>query len=50
MCADISKYALKNQCIQFLYEKTTKHIFFYDNFGILKVFESNSAPENSFLD
>ena len=26
--ADISKYALKIQYVQFLYEKTTQHIFF----------------------
>ena len=28
VCADILKYALKNQYVQFLYEKTTQHIFF----------------------
>ena len=28
VCADISKYALKNQYVQFLYEKTTQHSFF----------------------
>ena len=32
VCADISKYALKNQYVQFLYEKTTQHIFFLMKF------------------
>ena len=32
VCADTSQYALKNQYINFLYEKTTQHIFFDDIF------------------
>ena len=28
VCADISQCALKNQYVQFVYEKITQHIFF----------------------
>ena len=37
VCADISQFALKNQYVEFLYEKITKHIFL-DNILFFVVF------------
>ena len=49
VCADISKYALKNQYVKFVYEKTTQNIFFKLNSWFFVGFNSNSASENSFF-
>ena len=48
-CAEISQYALKNQYLQFLYEKITQQFFFYDNFVFFRWFDQTRLTKNCFM-
>ena len=59
VCADISKYALKNQYVRFLYKKITQQIFFgwkllffcrfLDQIGLQKLFFGLTWSETLFF-
>ena len=49
VCADTSKHLLKNQLVQCSMFNVFFYFFFYGNFVVLRVFESNLAPEKCIL-